>query len=198
MSNQQYTEILERAKRIKQSLHQRNPCMIKPGDILLFERNTGDKISKILSWLLRQLDGCWDGWGWHMGYVFEVSSDGSMAVVEAKIGHGVKLIKYPDADSLGEVRAYRWIDDVDLTVLENFTLARLGCAYDLGCYFWTGMQLLIRRFSDRLIKRIENDKYTCWELVSEMAQAMGKPLQPVPEYPLITDMTRILSGVRIL
>lgn len=203
MSNQHCIEILERAKKIDQSHRQENPCMtlkrgLEPGDILLFERNTDDKIAEILSWMLRQLDGYWDGWGWHMGYVYDILTDGSIVVAEAKIGHGVKLVKYQGINSLGEVRVYRWIDNVNLSILENFTLAHLGCAYDLACYFWTGMQLLVRQFLGGYIQRIKNDRYTCWDLVCDMAQAMGQPLQPTRKYPLITDMIKMLSGVRIV
>jgi len=203
MSNQHCIEILERAKKINQSHRQGNPCMtlksgLEPGDVLLFERNTDDKIAGILSWLLRQLDRCWDGWGWHMGYVYDVLTDGSIVVAEAKIGHGVKLVKYQGINSLGEVRVYRWIDNINLSILENFTLEHLGCAYDLACYFWTGMQLLVRQLSGRYIQRITNDRYTCWELVCDMAQAMGQPLQLTRKYPLIPDMIKVLNGVRIV
>lgn len=203
MSNQHCIEILERAKKINQSHRQGNPCMtlkrgLEPGDVLLFERNTDDKIAGILSWLLRQLDRCWDGWGWHMGYVYDVLTDGSIVVAEAKIGHGVKLVKYQGINSLGEVRVYRWIDNINLSILENFTLEHLGCAYDLACYFWTGMQLLVRQLSGGYIQRITNDRYTCWELVCDMAQAMGQPLQPTRRYPLIPDMIKVLNDVRIV
>ena len=198
MSNRYCIEVLERAGKVKQSHSEKNPCEIKPGDILLFKRNDDDRISKILSWLLLRLDGCWDRWGWHMGYVYDVLADGSIITAESKISYGVKLVNYPDTDSLGEVRVYRWADGINSSVLENFTLARLGCAYNLACYFWTGFQLIAKRFSDRLIQRIENDRYTCWELVCDMTQAMGKPLQPAESYPLITDMTKKLDDARIM
>jgi len=210
MSNHHYVEILGRAGKIDRSPWQGDPCMtnsqlintlkrgLEPGDILLFKRNNGDGIAGILSWLLRQLDKCWDGWGWHMGYVYDVFTDGSIIVAEAKIGNGVQLVKHQGINSLGEVRIYRWVDGFDLSVLKNFTLEHLGCAYDLACYFWTGMQLLIRRFSGRYIPRIINNRYTCWELVCDMTQAMGKPLQPTLRYPLITDMIKVLNGVRIV
>jgi len=168
-----------------------------PGDLLLFSRNPENKIAGILARFLRRLDRLWDGWGWHMAYVYDAPIDGSIIIAEAKISIGVQLIKYADHKSLGDVRAYRWIDSLILSELKTYTQMHMGCTYDMACYFWTGLQLLVRRLFGILIPRINNNKYTCWELVCDMTQSMGKPLQPVEVYPVITDIVKVLGRDRV-
>jgi len=136
-------------------------CGIKPGDILLFKKKPNDTISRILTRFLKRMYRFWDGWGWHMAYVYDISDDSCIIVAESKIGQGVQLIKYDSHDLLGEVRIYRWIYEPDLSKLEYFTQMRMGCAYNLACYFWTGLQMLIKKFLGYTIPRIRNDKYTC-------------------------------------
>jgi hypothetical protein len=177
---------------------ERPPLRLEPGDILIFKRNVKDWISRVLSWALQLLEGGWDRWGWHTGYVSKVLPDGTIVTVEASIGKGVQTVMYPTLESLGDVRVYRWVDELSLDTLENFTEKHVGRQYDLACYFWTSIQRILLQFSDYCIPRILNNKYTCWELVCAMARAMEKPLQPVGRYPLITDMDRALEGVRIL
>ncbi len=166
---------------------------LKPGDILLFKRHQGNITSGILTRFLKRMYRFWDGWGWHMAYVYDISIDGSIIVAESKIGQGVQIIEYNSGDLLGEVRVYRWIDTPNLAELKNFTQIHMGCAYDLACYFWTGLQLLIKKFLGYTIPRIHNNKYTCWELVCEMVQFMGKPLQPIERYPLIPEIVEVIN-----
>jgi hypothetical protein len=171
---------------------------LEPGDILIFKRNVDNRISTVLSRLLQLLERGWDRWGWHTGYVSQVSPDGTIITVEAVIGKGVQTVVYPTFESLGDVRVYRWADELSLNALEAFTEKHIGRQYDVVCYFWTSLQRILLQFSNYCIPRIHNDKYTCWELVSAMARAIEKPLQPISRYPLITDMERALEGARIL
>ena len=170
---------------------------LQPGDILVFKRNARDQISRIFSWLLQRFERGWDRWGWHTGYVSDVSPDGTITTAEAAIGKGVQTVVYPTLESLGEVRVYRWLDGLSLDALEAFTQEHLGRRYHLACYFWTSLQRILLRLSDRLVPRKLNDKYTCWELVCAMARAMERPLQPIDRYPLIADMVKTLESVRI-
>jgi hypothetical protein len=181
-----------------QNYREKPPLKLKPGDILIFKRNANSWTSKVLSWALQLLESGWDRWGWHTGYVSKVLPDGTIIAAEALIRKGVKTIMYPDLDSLGNVRVYRWLDEPNMYALEVFTEEHVECPYDLVCYFWTILQRILLQFSNHLIPRKLNDKYTCWELVCAMARAMGKPLQPVSRYPLITDMERTLESSRIL
>lgn len=171
---------------------------LEPGDILVFKRNVNSWIVRVLSWALHLLEGNWDRWGWHTGYVSKVLPDGTIIATEALIGKGVQTVIYPSLESLGEVRVYRWINHLNLAALEIFTEQHIGRQYDFICYFWTIIQRILLQFSNYLIARKLNDKYTCWELVCAMARTMEKPLQPIDRYPLITDMEIVLESTRIL
>ncbi len=170
---------------------------LKPGDIIIFKRNEHNRLSKALAWGLHLMEHDWDCWGWHMGYIRNILPDGAVVTVESLRERGVQAITYPEAASLGEVRIYRWLDELDTDELEAFSEEHIGLPYDMGCYFWTIAQRAFSRFAARIIKRPENDKYTCWELVCAVARAMQKPLEPVDRYPLITDLERTLEGARI-
>jgi len=183
---------------VNQNYGERSPLRLKPGDILIFKRNVNNWISRVLSWALRLLESSWDRWGWHTGYVSKVLPDGTIITVESVIRKGVQTVMYPTLESLGDVRVYRWIDESSLNALETFTEKHVGRRYDLACYLWTGIQRISLQFLGYCIPRKLNDKYTCWELVCDMARAMEKPLQPISRYPLITDMERALESTRIL
>jgi hypothetical protein len=170
---------------------------LRPGDILIFKRNTKDWVSRVLSWILQRFESDWDRWGWHTGYISSVLSDGTIITAEAT-GNGVQAITYPTFESLGEIRAYRWLSEPNIQKLEAFTQDHLGRDYDVACYFWTSAQYLILHLFNHPIPRILNDRYTCWELVAAMARAMGKPLQPIHQYPLITDMVKALENEIIM
>ena len=170
---------------------------VEPGDILIFKRNPKDLASRILSWLLKRFERDWDRWGWHTGHISAVLSHGTIVTAEAT-GDGVQAITYPSLESLGEVRVYRWLDEPNLDDLKTFTEEHLGRDYDVACYFWTSLQYLILHLFNHPMPRILDDKYTCWELVCAMARAMGKPLQPIHKYPLITDMVKVLETSRIV
>jgi hypothetical protein len=199
MTSRNYVEILEKADKIScfSWSEDRYNDHLLPGDLLLFKRDPDDKVSGLLARFLARIDRFWDGWGWHMAYVYDVPTDGSIIVAEAKIGRGVQLTKYADRDSLGDVRVYRWIDSLISSELESYTKKHMGCAYDMACYFWTGLQIVIGQLLGFSIPRINNNKYTCWELVCDMTHYMGKPLQPVRIYPIITEMVRVLENERI-
>ena len=178
--------------------HEQQPEELRPGDILIFKRNERSRSARVLGWVIKHLEHDWDGWGWHMGYVRCVGADGSIETVESLRGRGVENVCYPTFGDLGEVRIYRWLDELDDDLLESFTAMHMGEEYDIACYFWTSLQRLLAPLTHHLIPRIINNRYTCWELVCDMARAMNKPLQPVEQYPLIADMERALEPVRIV
>lgn len=171
--------------------------LLKPGDILIFKRDPKDWGSRILSWLVKQHDREWDRWGWHTGFILSVLSDGSIVTIEAKGDSGVQKITYPTLDSLGEVRVYRWFDKLNVDELDEFAQGHLGCSYDLAGYFWDGLHYLLKHLGI-LTHRVLHDKYTCWELVCDMTAAMGKPLEPIDEFPLISDIELLLKDRRIM
>ena len=180
------------------SVQQEEPRVLRPGDILIFKRNARNRSARVLGWVMHRMEHDWDGWGWHTGYVSRVLPDGGIETVESLRGTGVENVRYPGFGDLGEVRIYRWFDELDDELLEAFTMMHLGQGYDIACYFWTSLQKILAQFTHRLIPRIINDRYTCWELVCDLARAMDKPLQPPEEYPLIADMERALEPARIV
>ena len=186
------------SKSAETSTHVESPARLQPGDILIFKRNERSRTSRILGWVVKHLEHDWDGWGWHMGYVRCVGEDGSIDTVESLRGQGVEDVRYPTFGDLGEVRIYRWFDGLDDELLESFTNMHMGEDYDIACYFWTSLQRLLVPVTHHLIPRIINNRYTCWELVCDMARAMNKPLQPAEQYPLIADMERALEPARIV
>ena len=171
---------------------------LQPGDIIIFKSNMHNSISRAFNWGLHLLEKNWDRWGWHTGYISEIMPDGSIITAESLQHEGVRTVIYPCLEALGEVRVYRWLDTLDVSALRDFTLEHVGSPYDVACYLWTSIQRLFVAISHRLLPRKIDDRYTCWELVCAMARSMQKPLQPIEQYPIITDMERALESTRIL
>jgi len=94
------------------------------------------------------------------------------------------------------VRAYHWLDVVpnDETI-QSFFASYIGKQYDVQVYWWTALQYLVRHFLNRRIPRLLDDRYTCWELACEWAEANGKPMTSKYDCPMITDILDNLEGV---
>ena len=68
--------------------------------------------------------------------------------------------------------------------------ANLDCGYDVAVYFFTMLQYLILHFFNHPIPRLLDNRYACWELAFFFAREMGKPIQSIHKYPVITDFLK--------
>lgn len=163
------------------------PDEIKAGDILIFKRK--GVVSGALGWVLRRFERWWDGWGWHMAIAWQKGRFGYWILEAAAEGVRVNLIR--DDLLKTDIRAYRWLDEPPADEeMEKFMVNNLDCGYDVTVYFWTMIQYLVLHFFNHSISRILDNRYTCWELAFFFTRKMGKPIQSVHKYPMITDFLK--------
>lgn len=141
------------------------------------------------------LDKEWDGWGWHLAIAWEKSTiEDSWYILEAR-QDGVEINLYPTLFLKSQTRMYQWLDKQPTKKqLKSFLGTHLGNKYDVTIYFWTSFQYLIRHFFNHRIPRLLDNRYTCWELVFEFCEAMGKPISSIYDCPIIADAVKVFWG----
>jgi len=160
------------------------------------EHKKGGIVANTLGFCLRAFEPWWDGWGWHLSILVSKGDNGCF-LLEAT-GNGVD-INYYTFEQLKDTRVYDWLGrEPTRKEWREFIKAHKGKKYDVGIYFWSGLQYLIRHFFNHKIPRLLDDRYTCWELVFEFARDMDKPFDSVYESkydcPLITDFIRAMES----
>lgn len=132
---------------------------------------------------------------WHMSVPIQRVSDGWFVMEGASPRSRIHFYSFEELDKT-KVRAYRWLDKKPSDeLLSAFMTNYLGKQYDVEIYFWTALQYLVRRFWNRRIPRLLDDKYTCWEFACEWAEANNKPFQSKYDCPFIIDILDALEGV---
>ena len=153
---------------------------LRVGDILVFKG--GGLVFEILGRILKLSERHWDRWGWHTGFVVYGNQ------VCESIAEGIvlsPLSKYKPE----ETRVYRWLDTPPTNKkINTYLKSHLGKRYDVAIYFWTALQYLIRHFWNRRIPRLLNDRFTCWENISEFCDDMGKPILSHFDCPMLPDI----------
>ena len=157
------------------------------GDILVFRRK--GFVSGVLGWILKRFERSWDGWGWHMAIAWKKGTIGYWILEAAAKGVRVNLI---DVNMFkDEIRFYKWLDEPPSDeALEEFMLDNLKYGYDVAVYPLTMLQYLVFHFFKHRIPRLLNNRYTCWELAFWYARVMGKPIQKIHKYPMVTDFLK--------
>lgn len=164
---------------------------MKAGDILVFKGS--GLVFEILSRLVKCFEQKWDRWGWHMAIVFQKESEG-WYVLESQ-GNGVNINFYSEKFLRENTCCYEWFDKSPSKVkMGQFLIDYNGKSYDVAVYFWTAFQYLIRHFWNRRIPRLLDDQFTCWELVFEFCEVMGKPIGSKYNCPIITDALKAFSN----
>lgn len=160
------------------------------GDILIF-RGSG-WVHKILSRWLKLFERWWDGWGWHMAFVSYIDKATNEIYIAESVGSGVQVT--PLGADHNTYRVYRWFDElINEDKLTAFTERYLGCDYDVAVYFLTMLQYLVLHYFNHPIPRLLDNRYTCWEFVFLMCREMGKPIQSIHKYPVITDFLKAIG-----
>jgi len=164
---------------------------MKRGDIVEFK--VGGRTSGILSRILKFFERDWDRWGWHLGIAYEKSYDG-WYIMEAT-GEGTQTHYYPTWYLEKYTRSYKWFDRVpNKKKMAKFREGYVGKKYDVAVYFWTALQYIIRHYFNRRIPRLLDDRFTCWELVGDFCEYMGKPIQSKYDCPILTDILKELKN----
>ena len=159
---------------------------MQPGYILIFKGQ--GFIFRVLSWLLKQFEKGYVAWGWHLAIAVEYHKQKGWLIAESIAG-GVTLSWLDQKKQ--HFRSYKWFDQhIHSSEVRRFIADRAGCSYDVGCYFWTMLQYLVLHFLNHSLPRVLNRRYSCWELIFEFCREMGKPLQPLHRYPLISDFMK--------
>ncbi len=163
---------------------------MKRGDIIAFYGH--GILYEVLSRLLKLFEPWWDRKCWHTAIIFLVSPDGCY-LLESQ-AQGVNINFY-QAQDLKDTRLYRWFDSEPAEIkMEDFLAEHNNERYDVGLYFWTMAQYLIRHFFNHRIPRLLNNRYTCWELVFRLAEELDHPIGSPYDCPLLTDFLKHYGG----
>lgn len=156
------------------------------GDIIEFKRQ--GFVSALLGGFLKLFERDWDGWGWHLAIAWEAAHDGWF-ILEAR--HGVEINYFPNRFLKENTRFYRWLSvPPTMRKMNKFLSEHAGKSYDVTVYFWTALQYLIRHYFNHRIPRLLDDKFTCWELVFEFCDIMGKPVSSKYDCPILIDFIK--------
>ncbi len=166
---------------------------MKAGDIVTF-RGKGP-VFGFFNILLNLFDDYWrslDWKPWHMGILWQ-ETYGGWYVLEA-IGQGVKINYYSTEHLKDNTRCWDWLDgEASMEKRFEFLRGHIDKRYDVGIYFWTMLQYLVRHYFNHRIPRLLDERFTCWELVSEWCEFMEKPIHSKYDCPLITDILKNLE-----
>lgn len=168
----------------------------KPSDFLEFKHK--GRVAFILGRLLKMCEPWWDGWGWHLAILWErvtLAGQDGWKVLEST-GKGVQLNFHSITELESKCRVHRWLESQPTPeAMDKFLNEYLRKPYDVACYIWTGAQYLFRHFWNRRIPRLLDDLYTCWELVFEFADVMGRRISADYDCPIITDFIKRVDGI---
>ena len=184
----------------------------RPGDILVVRRNPNDKVSGIITWVLKRLDRDFASWTkrkkvdpWHTAPItnltdqwrFPLTARGKklvgLWVMDAQMG-GAREIYYGKDYIAKECKIYRWLDESPTSPeIESYIKAATGASYDIKAYFSTIFFYFIAKITKQNF-RVHDKSYHCWELTSLAMRMWGKELQDITQYPLISRMIRTLDG----
>lgn len=167
--------------------------MIEVGNLVEFKRH--GPVPFLLGGLLKMLDHKWNGWGWHLAIVWEKSClNKGWYIMEALAG-GVEINYYSMNDITTRCRIHHWLDQEPTSEqMAKFLKEHLNMSYDVTIYFWTTLQYLVRHFFNRRIPRLLDARFTCWELVFEFCEELGKPIGSKYDCPMISDFIRVVGG----
>jgi len=161
------------------------------GDILLFRRNPKDKVSGFLSWVLQKFEPGYNREYWHTAPVTRVTEHGCYVLDACRDGIRENFYSYAYIEAVCKI--YHWLDSVPSKVDMGVIVKELyGAAYDRGAYVGTVFFYLVNRIFNKQY-RIHDREYTCWEVISYVTRALGKPLQPLYQYPIISSIERLLE-----
>ena len=149
----------------------------------------------ILSFLLSIFDKEWRGedWKpWHLAIAW-ARAYGGWYILEAT-GAGVKINFYDNKFLESNTRSWEWLGEKpDSDKMAQFLKEHILKRYDVAVYFWTIAQYLVRHYFHHSLPLVLNNRYSCWELVDEWCDEMGKPWAPKYGFPLITDFLKAVK-----
>lgn len=164
---------------------------IQVGNIILFRKTPGEKLSGLLSWILQRFEPHYTREFWHTAPVVRVTSEGCYVLDAGR--NGLQENFYSLEYIQENCRVFHWFDSPpDQEKVDSFVLDHKGDAYDYGAYVGTVFFYAISRIFGRSYRVFDPD-HTCWEITSLACRVWGKPLQPIYEYPLISSMQRVLE-----
>jgi len=165
---------------------------VTPGCLLEHRGDKPPSASWFISRALKLFERWWDGWGWHLSIAWKKAGNG-WYILEAT-GDGVEVNFYRNKYLFTDTRIYQWFATPPTRkVMDKFYREHIGKKYDVAIYFWTALQYLFRHFWNKRIPRLLDDRYTCWELVFEFCDEMGKPLGSKYDCPIITDFVKAMT-----
>ena len=165
---------------------------IRAGDIIAF-RGKGP-IFTVLSGILALFEKGWRKRNWKPWHLAVASRKvrGGWMLIEAVVG-GVQDLFHSTEELEQSTRAYHWLDKPpSRKKIEEFKSLYLGYPYDASAYIGITFAYLFWKVTKKSFRVIDTE-HLCWETVAAFCRFMGKPLQPIYEYPIITRIISILE-----
>ncbi len=161
--------------------------MILKSDLVVFQG--GGTVFQILSRLIKIFNPWWNRWGWHTAIVWR-QGIGGWFLLEAT-GQGVQEKFYTNIYLREHTLIYHWLPKCPAQrKMDKFFEEHILKHYDVTSYFWTTLQYLIRHYFNHRIPRLLDDRYTCWELIFEFCEKMGREIGSRYDCPMITEMVK--------
>ena len=166
--------------------------VLKSGYIIEFRRKGFTGI--VLGGLLKLFEPSWDGWGWHLAIAWEKGYQEGWLLLEATAG-GVMCNFYEDCFLERNTRSWKWLDEIPTRAKKDkFFETHILRHYDIASSFWLVVQYLIRHYFNHRIPRLLDDRFSCWELVFEFCEEMGKPIASKYDCPILIDLLKNFEG----
>lgn len=158
----------------------------KPGDTVLFKGN--GPLFAFFNFALSTYIPKWRRlkWKpWHMGKLWGKTPEGWF-VMEAWTPIS-RLQYYSNAELEQRAKVVAWLGPLDADFKMKCEQQYLHKPYDVTVYFWTMAQYFVRHYWNRVIPRLLDDRYTCWELVQSIDCDAGKGWGSKYDCVMITD-----------
>ena len=157
---------------------------MRRGDVLIFRRV--GILPRILGWILERIVG-FKFYGWHTGILIQANPTMILEVQRSGLHIQERTLEK------GTYRSYRWFDKAPRKYqIAAFFEEHANYPYDYTSYLGTTLSLLWMKLTGSSW-RIYNTRFTCWEMTAAFARYMGKPLQPIYEWPLLPSMEHTLA-----
>ena len=129
---------------------------------------------------------------WHLAIAI-APAKGGWVLVEAVTG-GVQEKFHTYEELWRDARSYRWLDKPpSRRKVKEFKSLHLGYPYDITAYFGVTFAYLLWKVTGKSF-RVVDTEHLCWETAAAFCRFMGKPLQPIYEYPVICRIMEKLEG----
>jgi hypothetical protein len=132
---------------------------------------------------------------WHTGFAIRVLDSGEVITFQA-VAKGVHAITYDNVDAMGDIKVYRWLNNLNQSMIDKYVSENYGRPYDFLGYLWTICGSVSMVWFHHPY-RLSSWMLFCWENLAGFMCFMGRELQPDDEPRLISKIMTALETNKI-